>query len=577
MDRKIVTVKSYANIAIIKYWGKFDAAKMIPATSSISLTLENMFTTTSVSFLPDSASHDEFYINGVLQDDKEHAKISTIIDQYRGQRSEYVKVETSNNMPTAAGLSSSSSGLSALVKACNELFETGLSQAELAQKAKFASGSSSRSFFGPLAAWDKDSGEVYPVQTDLKLAMIMLVLSDSKKPISSREGMKRCVETSTTFADWVKQSEQDYKDMLVYLKDNDFERVGELTERNALAMHDTNTHANPPFMIKVQTGGKLYIAGEYAVLTPGQTAVIKNIPIHMTAVVKDAKDINLFSDMFDYTVGMTPDSKYALIQQTIVTLFDYLGKSAEEIPPFSLEITGKMERDGKKFGIGSSGSVTVLTLKALSAFYELNLSADLIFKLASYTLLKLGDNGSMGDIACIAYDDLVAFTSFDRQQVAKWIGTESIQDVLDKDWGYQIEVIKPALPCEFLVGWTMQPSISKDMINLVKSAISQEFLAATEKEVQLCKQALQSGDKESVKKALQNMSDLLLGLSSAIYNDKLLALKAAEDGLDVIAKSSGSGGGDCGIAISFNREDSQELIKRWQEVGIELLDMEELA
>lgn len=50
MDRKIVTVKSYANIAIIKYWGKADAIKMIPATSSISLTLENMFTTTTVSF-----------------------------------------------------------------------------------------------------------------------------------------------------------------------------------------------------------------------------------------------------------------------------------------------------------------------------------------------------------------------------------------------------------------------------------------------------------------------------------------------------------------------------------------------
>jgi diphosphomevalonate decarboxylase len=247
VDRKIVTVKSYANIAIIKYWGKADAVKMIPATSSISLTLENMFTTTTVSFLPQSVGHDEFYINGVLQDEKEHAKISAIIDQYRGGRSEFVKVETSNNMPTAAGLSSSSSGLSALVKACNELFETGLNQSELAQKAKFASGSSSRSFFGPIAAWDKDSGDIYPVQTNLKLAMIMLVLSDSKKPISSREGMKRCAETSTTFADWVKQSEQDYKDMLAYLEANDFEKVGELTERNALAMHDTNTHANPPF------------------------------------------------------------------------------------------------------------------------------------------------------------------------------------------------------------------------------------------------------------------------------------------------------------------------------------------
>ena len=63
MDRKIVTVKSYANIAIIKYWGKADAIKMIPATSSISLTLENMFTTTTVSFLPQSVGHDEFYIH----------------------------------------------------------------------------------------------------------------------------------------------------------------------------------------------------------------------------------------------------------------------------------------------------------------------------------------------------------------------------------------------------------------------------------------------------------------------------------------------------------------------------------
>jgi phosphomevalonate kinase len=327
-------------------------------------------------------------------------------------------------------------------------------------------------------------------------------------------------------------------------------------------------------MIKVQTGGKLYIAGEYAVLTPGQTAIIKNIPIHMTAVVKEAKAISLFSDMFDYAVGMMPDSKYALIQQSIVTLFDYLGKSAEEMPAFSLEITGKMERDGKKFGIGSSGSVTVLTLKALSAFYELNLSADLLFKLASYTLLKLGDNGSMGDIACIAYDDLVAFTSFDRQKVSTWIATEDIKTVLAKGWGYRIEIIKPALPCDFLVGWTKQPSISKDMINLVKSAISEEFLTETEQQVQTCKKALLSGDKEKIKSALQNVSDLLLSLSSAIYIDKLKDLKAAEEGLDVIAKSSGSGGGDCGIAISFSESDSHELAQRWQKAGIEILYQE---
>ena len=247
MDRKPLTVRSYANIAIIKYWGKKKEKEMVPATSSISLTLENMYTETTLSPLPADARADEFYINGQLQNEAEHKKMSKIIDRYRPEGAGFVRIDTKNNMPTAAGLSSSSSGLSALVKACNAYFQLGLNRKELALEAKFASGSSSRSFYGPLAAWDKDSGEIYPVETDLKLAMIMLVLEDQKKPISSRDGMKLCVETSTTFDEWIRQSEQDYKDMLVYLKENDFEKVGVLTEKNALAMHATTKTATPSF------------------------------------------------------------------------------------------------------------------------------------------------------------------------------------------------------------------------------------------------------------------------------------------------------------------------------------------
>ena len=247
MDRKPVTVRSYANIAIIKYWGKKAEKEMVPATSSISLTLENMYTETTLSPLPADAKADAFYINGQLQHEAEHAKMSKIIDRYRPEGAGFVRIDTKNNMPTAAGLSSSSSGLSALVKACNAYFQLGLNRRELALEAKFASGSSSRSFYGPLAAWDKDSGEIYPVETDLKLAMIMLVLEDQKKSISSRDGMKLCVETSTTFDEWIRQSEQDYKDMLVYLKENDFRKVGELTEKNALAMHATTKTATPSF------------------------------------------------------------------------------------------------------------------------------------------------------------------------------------------------------------------------------------------------------------------------------------------------------------------------------------------
>ena len=58
-------------------------------------------------------------------------------------------MDTSNNMPTAAGLSSSSSGLSALVKACNRYYDLGLTQEELAQKPSLLLGSFSRSFLVP--------------------------------------------------------------------------------------------------------------------------------------------------------------------------------------------------------------------------------------------------------------------------------------------------------------------------------------------------------------------------------------------------------------------------------------------
>lgn len=252
MDRSIV--KSYANIAIIKYWGKKDPIKMIPATSSISLTLENLFTETEISFITreeaiekTGQASDLLYINGELQNEEQIKKITKVVNLFRDDRSQLVKIDTTNNMPTEAGLSSSSSGLSAAIKACNKLFDKNLSREELAQISKFASGSSSRSFFGPVGMWDKDTGEVSEVKTDLKLAMIVLVLNEEKKIISSRKGMALCMETSTSFDEWIRQSEIDFENMKKYLSEGDFSKVGDLTEENALRMHETTKNANPPF------------------------------------------------------------------------------------------------------------------------------------------------------------------------------------------------------------------------------------------------------------------------------------------------------------------------------------------
>ena len=330
-------------------------------------------------------------------------------------------------------------------------------------------------------------------------------------------------------------------------------------------------------MTIVKTCGKLYWAGEYAILEPGQLALIKAIPIYMTAEIKASINYRLYSDMFSYSVDLRPDSSYALIQETVALVEEYLTSQGVELHPFSLEIRGKMEREGKKFGLGSSGSVVVLVIKAMLAFYERLADRELLFKLASAVLLKRGDNGSMGDIACIVSEDLVLYQSFDREKVADWLEKEDLQAVLARDWGFSIRSVEPALKFDFLVGWTKEVAVSSHMVKQIKDNMNSSFLQASKETVANLVKALEVGQEETIIDLLKQASQLLEGLSSDIYTPSLRQLKDASRDLKAIAKSSGAGGGDCGIALSFDQNSTTLLKKRWSDLGIDLLYQERMG
>lgn len=330
-------------------------------------------------------------------------------------------------------------------------------------------------------------------------------------------------------------------------------------------------------MTLVKTCGKLYWAGEYAILEPGQLALLKAIPIYMTAEIKTSDAYRLYSDMFTYSVDMRPDSSYALIQETVALVEEYLTAQGVELQPFSLEIQGKMEREGKKFGLGSSGSVVVLVIKAILAFYESPAERELLFKLASAVLLKRGDNGSMGDIACIVSEDLVLYQSFDRERVAQWLDKEDLQDVLNRDWDFSISSVEPALTFDFLVGWTKEVAVSSHMVKQIKDNMNFSFLQASKETVANLVKALEVGQEDKIIELLNHASLLLEGLSSDIYTPSLRQLKDASRDLKAVAKSSGAGGGDCGIALSFDQDSTTLLKKRWADLGIELLYQERMG
>ena len=330
-------------------------------------------------------------------------------------------------------------------------------------------------------------------------------------------------------------------------------------------------------MTLVRTCGKLYWAGEYAILEPGQLALLKAIPIYMTAEINASDVYRLYSDMFTYSVDMRPDSSYALIQETVALVEEYLTAQGVVLQPFSLDIRGKMEHEGKKFGLGSSGSVIVLVIKAMLAFYDRPAERELLFKLASAVLLKRGDNGSMGDIACIVSEDLVLYQSFNRETVAQWLEKEDLQAVLDRDWGFSIRSVEPALKFDFLVGWTKEVAVSSHMVKQIKNNMNANFLQASKETVNSLVKALQEGQEETIIALLEQASQLLEGLSSDIYTPSLRQLKDASRNLKAVAKSSGAGGGDCGIALSFDQDSTTLLKKRWADLGIELLYQERIG
>ena len=330
-------------------------------------------------------------------------------------------------------------------------------------------------------------------------------------------------------------------------------------------------------MTIVKTCGKLYWAGEYAILEPGQLALIKAIPIYMTAEIKASNVYRLYSDMFFYSVDMRPDSSYALIQETVALVEDYLTAQGVDLRTFSLDVRGKMEREGKKFGLGSSGSVVVLVIKAMLAFYERLADRELLFKLASAVLLKRGDNGSMGDIACIVTEDLVLYQSFDREKVAQWLEKEDLQTVLARDWGFSIRSVEPASKFDFLVGWTKEVAVSSHMVKQIKNHMNASFLQASKETVANLVKALEVGQEETIIDLLEQASQLLEGLSPDIYTPSLRQLKDASRDLKAVAKSSGAGGGDCGIALSFDQDSTTLLKKRWADLGIELLYQERIG
>jgi diphosphomevalonate decarboxylase len=240
------------NIALVKYWGKRDAALNLPAVGSLSLTLDGLTTRTEVRFDPALAA-DTLSLNGENAGGEPLRRVTKFLDLVRERAGVALRAQvvSANNFPTAAGLASSASAFAALALAATRAAGLSLGGRELSQLARRGSGSAARSIFGGFvhlhrgAAADGSDCWAEPVETDWNLRMVLGVTSEGPKATLSTDGMQHTAETSPYYAQWVATHEADLTAARQAITKRDLATLGVVTERSCLTMHASAMAARP--------------------------------------------------------------------------------------------------------------------------------------------------------------------------------------------------------------------------------------------------------------------------------------------------------------------------------------------
>jgi diphosphomevalonate decarboxylase len=267
-----VTWESPSNIALVKYWGKKE--HQIPANPSISFTLSNCKTTTTLHYTKlENPSEDylfDIFLEGELKDDFK-PKIATFfkrIAQYVPYIKEYsYRIETSNSFPHSSGIASSASGMSALalcVMSIEKELNPSLSEQEFTQKASFlsrlGSGSACRSLEGDLVCWGTHNdisgtsdlfGVKYPFEVHQNFKnyqdTILLVDKDEKQ-VSSTVGHN--LMHNHPYADnRFNQAHDNMSKLMTVFKSGNLSQFIEIVESEALTLHAMMMTSLPYFVL----------------------------------------------------------------------------------------------------------------------------------------------------------------------------------------------------------------------------------------------------------------------------------------------------------------------------------------
>ena len=242
---RTATTVAHPNVALVKYWGKRDLERNIPATPSLSIALGALNTRTTVT----EAKRDSFELNNEhVVDEKLNRWLARVRVDYDVPP---LAISSVSNFPPNSGLASSASGFAAAASAINAACALDWNADELATYARLGSASATRSITGAWSALKPTrSGCEALALADAdywQLGVAVTITSRAKKSVSSSVGMAQSA-TSPYFESWTKTTEADFVRAEQARLQKDWSTLAEVTESSTRRMHALMLATEPPLI-----------------------------------------------------------------------------------------------------------------------------------------------------------------------------------------------------------------------------------------------------------------------------------------------------------------------------------------
>ncbi|MER5862849.1 phosphomevalonate kinase [Kitasatospora sp. NPDC002040] len=348
--------------------------------------------------------------------------------------------------------------------------------------------------------------------------------------------------------------------------------------------------------------GKLLIAGEYAVLEPGQPSIVVAVDRFVTVTASTPLDgeVVLDTDLLPHEVRMSrsptglrpldpvhaPHVDGALTHlMSVMEVLDQLTRQLALPPvPVRLSVRSGLHEHGTKIGLGSSGAVTVAAVSALARFYGLPLSPHEQFRLALLASIRVDPGPSGVDLAASTWGGWTIYRAPDRDRLLRSLRRDGVTTTLHATWpGLTVRALPAPTALRLYAGWSGSPASTSARVRGLSrttwwhSTDHDRFLHQSARTVTSAACALEHDDPAALLAAVHRARHLLALLDErtglGIFTPRLSALCHAAQACGGAGKPSGAGGGDCGIALLPHTTDPHSLRTRWAADGITALPL----